>query len=138
MRAVRGGTRLALCVGMMTQRFREAIGLMLVLISGALAPAAIAADATTPRTCGEQAAAYDRKADEYAAAAERYRAWARAEDMFGGSPYESAWELARQADRLDAAARQSRARAAESRSREDSTALSSVGCAGKAPTGRAG
>jgi hypothetical protein len=123
---------------MMSQRFRKTVGLTLVLISATLAPAAIAADPATSRTCGEQAAAYDREADHYEAAAERYRAWARAEDMFGTGRYESAWDLARHADRLDAAAQKSRARAAESRSREDSTAGSPAGCPGKASAGAKG
>ena len=121
---------------MISQRFRKTVGLTFVLISATLAPAAVAADSPNSRTCGDQAAAYERKADEYEAAAERYRAWARAQDMFGTSRYQSAWDLARQADRLDAAAQQSRARAAESRVREDSTGASS--CAGKSPAGAAG
>jgi hypothetical protein len=128
------GTRLALRFDMMSQRFRKAVGLTLVLIGATLAPAAIAADPATSWTCGGQAAAYDREADDYEAAAERYRAWARAEDMFGTGRYESAWDLDRQADRLHAAAQQSRARAAESRSREDSARESPPGCDGEAPT----
>src|SRR6266542_3491362 len=98
MRGRAAGTRLALRFDMMSQRFRKTVGLTLVLISATLAPAVVAADTTNSRTCGDQAAAYDRKADEYEAAAERYRAWARAEDMFGTSRYQTAWELARQAD----------------------------------------
>src|SRR5262249_30803748 len=120
---------------MMTQRFR--VGLTLVLTAATLASAALAADSTKSTTCAELAAAYDRQADEYEATAERYRAWARAEDMFANSRYENAWELARRADGLEAAAQQSRARAAESRSRGGSTA-SSADCRGEAPAGAKG
>jgi hypothetical protein len=73
--------------------------------------------AESPRSCDPAAAAaeYDRKADDYEAAAERYRAWARADDLFATDRFGSGWDLAQQATRLDTAAQQSRARAAESR-----------------------
>jgi len=95
--------------------------LALITLLGVAPIASIAAD--SPRGCdpGGTAAAYDRKADEYEAAAdERYRAWASAHvatDQDG-----SVWGLAEEVARLDAAAKESRARAAESRSRGQLTA----------------
>src|SRR6266536_1132252 len=89
--------------------------------------------ADSPRACGPGAPAteYDRQAHDYEAAAARYRAWARAEDIFATGRYDSGWDLAQQAARLEAAAKQSRARAAKSRS--DSTTASGAGCAETAP-----
>jgi len=73
------------------------------------------------------AAEYDRKADDYQAAAERYRLWARAEDISATERYGSGWDFAQQAARLETAAEQSRVRAAESRS--DSATALGAGCA---------
>jgi hypothetical protein len=98
---------------------------MLLVVTSAAAPAAESRPACDPVAV---AAEYDRKADEYAAAAERYRAWGRSEDMFATDRYGSGWDFAQQAARLEAAAEESRARAAKSRSREDSTAASANGC----------
>ena len=105
---------------------RVAQRLTIITLLGVAPVASIAAD--SPRGCDPDATAaeYDRKADEYEAAAdERYRAWARAH--VANHQDGSAWDLAQQVARLDAAAEESRARAAESRSREHSTA-SENGC----------
>jgi hypothetical protein len=96
---------------------KELAQLLTVITLLGLAPvAATAADSSPACDPAAVAAQYDRKADEYEAAAERYRAWARADDMFATDRYGSGWDLAQQAARLDVAARRSRARAAESRS----------------------
>ena len=107
-------------------RFAQLFSIMTLL--GAAPVASIAGD--SPRSCDRAAATaeYDRKADEYEAAAGRYRAWARADDMFSSDRYGSSWDFAQQAARLDAAAAKSRARAAESRSREDSNTASAEDC----------
>ena len=97
--------------------------------------AVVAAEPSPGCDPGTATAEYDRKAAEYEAAAERYRGWAKAENMFATDPYGSGWDLARQAARLDAAAKERRARAAESRSREDSTGASVDSCGPQAPTG---
>ena len=96
---------------------KELAQLLTVITLLGLAPVAATAADPSP-TCESAAAAaeYDRKADEYEAAAERYRAWARAGDMFATDRYGSSWDFAQQAARLDVAAQRSRARAAESRS----------------------
>ena len=109
--------------------------LAIITLLGLTSVASIAAD--SPRGCdpGAATAAYDRKADDYEAAAERYRGWARAEEMFATNRYGSGWDLAQRAARLDAAAQESRARAAESRSREGSTGASVDGCGPQAPAG---
>ena len=105
--------------------------LTIITLLGVAPVASIAAD--SPRGCdpGAAAAEYDRKADEYEAAAdERYRAWARARvaaDQCGGAS-----DL-EQAARLYAAAKESRVRAAESRSRDDSTGALVDGCSPQAP-----
>ena len=89
--------------------------------------AATAADLARNCDLGAIAAAYDRKADDYEAAAERYRGWARAEDILPTGRYDRGSDLAQQAARLEEAATESRARAAESRS--DSATASGAGCA---------
>jgi hypothetical protein len=106
-------------------RFAQLLSIVTLL---AAPVASIAGD--SPRSCDRAAATaeYDRKADEYEAAAGRYRAWARAENVLSTDRYGSGWDFAQQADRLDAAAAKSRARAAESRSREDSNAASAENC----------
>jgi len=95
--------------------------LAIITLLGLASVASIAAD--LPRGCdsGAAAAAYDRKADEYEAAAdERYRAWAKAH--VATEQDGSARDLAEEVARVGAAAEESRARAAESRSREHSAA----------------
>jgi hypothetical protein len=119
------GTRLALLGGM--KSIVWFVAATMLVVTSAAAPAAESPPACDPVVV---AAEYDRKADEYAAAAERYRAWGRAEDMFATDRYGSGWDLAQQAARLEAAAEENRARAAKFRSREDSTAASANGCAG--------
>ena len=107
--------------------------LTIITLLGVATVASIAAD--SPRDCdpGAAAAAYDRKADKYEAAAdERYRAWARAH--VATEQDGSAWDLAEQVARLNRAAKESRARAAESRSREYFTA-SGEGCGPDAAAG---
>jgi len=96
---------------------KELVQLLPVITLLGLAPVAASA-ADSSRVCDPVAVAaeYDRKADEYEAAATRYRAWARADDMFATDRYGSGWDLAQQAASLDVAAQRSRARAAESRS----------------------
>jgi hypothetical protein len=109
--------------------------LTIITLLGVAPVASSAAD--SPRGCdpGAATAEYDRKADDFEAAAERYRGWARAEEMFATNRYGSGWDLAQHAARLEAAAQESRARAAESRSREDSTGASVDGCGPQAPAG---
>jgi len=82
-----------------------------------------AADSLARCYPASEAAQYDREADEYDEVAERYRAWALADDMFATDRYGKAWELAQQAARFEVAARQSRLRAASLRElgRSDST-----------------
>ena len=108
--------------------------LALIALLGVAPIASIAAD--SPQGCDPDgtAAAYDRKADEYEAAAdERYLAWAKAH--VAAKRDGCAWDLAEEVARLVAAAGESRARAAEARSREHSTA--SVDGCGRAGTARA-
>ena len=95
--------------------------LTIITLLGFAPGASTAAD--LPRGCDPDAAAaeYDRKADEYEAAAdERYRAWAKAH--VATEQDGSARDLAEEVACLGAAAEESRARAAESRSREHSAA----------------
>jgi len=73
-----------------------------------------------------EAARYDREADEDDEAAERYRAWALAVDMFATDRYGKARDLAQQAARFEAAARQSRLHAAALRERGRSDRLSCI------------
>ena len=113
---------------MMTLRLHKTIGLAVLLAGAVLASAAMAGESTSPSGCDERATAYDRWADDYAAGAGRYRAWARAEEILASGGDESALDLAQQAMRLDEAAKTSRERAAEFRSREGSTNLSPGGC----------
>ena len=98
-------------------------------LAGLLVVTSTATAADLARDCdpGAVAAEYDRKADDYQAAAERYRLWARAEDISATEGYGSGWDFAQQAARLETAAEQSRVRAAESRS--DSATASGAGCA---------
>jgi len=105
--------------------------LTIITLLGVVPVASLAAE--SPRGCdpGAAAAAYDRKADEYEAAAdERYRAWARG--RVAGDQCDTASDLD-EAARLYEAAKESRARAAESRKREDSTGALVDDCGPQAP-----
>ena len=95
--------------------------LAMITFLGAAPVVAIAADLPPACDPSTAAAAYDRQADEYQAAAkELYVAWALAHAA--SEPDGSARSLAREVARLDEAAKESRARAAESRSGEHFTA----------------
>src|SRR5882724_12201657 len=125
-RALRDSQVMKSLVGVVSTK-EAAWWLAIITLLGPGSVTSIAAD--SPRGCdpGASAAAYDRKADEYEAAAdERYSAWAKAH--VATEQDGSARDLAEDVARLGAAAEESRARAAESRSREHST-VSVDGCA---------
>jgi len=101
-------------------------------------------DPVDPQTISEQASSlktlgptlailaddYDKKAEESTKLADRYRTWASAEDMFGGTTYGKRYAaiyFADEANALDAEAAQSRALAAKYRGLAK-TAESSNGC----------
>jgi len=97
-------------------------------------PAAISAEANSLKTLEPTllilAEDYDKKAEESTKLADRYRTWASAEDMFGGTTYGKRYAaiyFADEANALDAEAAESRALAAKYRGLAK-TAESSSGC----------
>jgi hypothetical protein len=103
---------------MLMERSRPTLTLAGALLAAAFVATAVAGPPTQPSCDGTaMAAEYDRKADDYAAAAERYRTWASAEGMFRSDIYGSEWDFQQQAHRMDLAAERSRALAAEVRGR---------------------
>jgi hypothetical protein len=105
--------------------------LAVFLIGVARAATVSAADDQALASCAI-AAEYDRQADAFEAGAERYRAWAAAAGMATNDQSMSEWAFARQAERLAAAAEQSRDRAAEVRRSATSKTASRGHCT--APT----
>ena len=115
------------------ERSRPILILAGALLAAALLTKALAAEINPPPTrvsCDRAALAaeYDRKADEYAAAAGRYRTWASAEGMFGSGLHGSEWAFQQQAQRMDLAAERSRALAADARGRSNAESNSSATC----------
>ena len=107
-----------------------ALAVSLLVIGAGPALTAAAGD-ELPSSCNALASEYDLQADAYEEGAARYRAWAKAEQP---SANDQDRGFAAQAERLTAAARQSRVRAAESRkSAARTTGSASDGCS----TGRA-
>jgi hypothetical protein len=88
-----------------------ALAISLLAIGAGPSLTAVAGD-ERPSSCNALAAEYDLQADAYEEGAARYRAWAKAEQP---SATDQDRGFAAQAERLAAAARQSRIRAAESR-----------------------
>ena len=99
---------------------------LVLLLGFGFVATVVAADDPLPVSCAI-AAEYDRQADAFEAGAERYRAWAAAAGMLTNDQTANGWTFTRQADRLAAAAKQSRGRAAEARRSVTPATASAVG-----------
>jgi hypothetical protein len=98
----------------------------IVLVGFGFAGTVDAADGPSPVNCAI-AAEYDRQADAFEAGAERYRAWAAAAGVLTENQTANEWAFTRQANSLDAAAKQSRGRAAEARRSATPATTSAIG-----------